>query len=96
MKRKERVLGLGLKKSGANIGFESESESVKGSGGLKTDDIRKRDFQSDDSSIFHSFNLNLNLSLQLFIRVLDLDSTVLDRAPSWLYSNRTCVLLRRG
>ena len=27
---------------------------VRRSGGLKTDDIGKRDFQSDDSSIFHS------------------------------------------
>ena len=52
MKRRERVLGLGLKKSGPNMGFESESESVRRSGGLKTDDIGKRDFQSDESSIF--------------------------------------------
>lgn len=52
MKRRERVLGLGLKKSGPNMGFESESESVRRSGGLKTDDIGKRDFHSDDSSIF--------------------------------------------
>ena len=51
-KRRERVLGLGLKKSGPNMGFESESESVRRSGGLKTDDIGKRDFQSDESSIF--------------------------------------------
>ena len=58
-KRRERVLGLGLKKSGPNMGFESESESVRRSGGLKTDDIGKRDFQSDDSSIFHSFNVSL-------------------------------------
>ena len=41
VKRRERVLGFGLKKSGPNMGFESESESVRGSGGLKTDDIRK-------------------------------------------------------
>ena len=34
------------------MGFESESESVRRSGGLKTDDIGKRDFQSDESSIF--------------------------------------------
>lgn len=52
VKRRERVLGLGLKKSGPNMGFESESESVRRSGGLKTDDIGKRDFHSDDSSIF--------------------------------------------
>ena len=52
VKRRERVLGLGLKKSGPNMGFESESESVRRSGGLKTDDIGKRDFQSDESSIF--------------------------------------------
>ena len=78
------------------MGFESESESVRGSGGLKTDDIGKWDFQSNDSSIFHSFNPYLNLSLQLFITVLDPDSIVLGWAPSWLYSNRTCVLLRRG
>ena len=52
VKRRERVLGIGLKKSGPNMGFESESESVRRSGGLKTDDIGKRDFQSDESSIF--------------------------------------------
>ena len=66
MKRRERVLGLGLKKSGPNMGFESESESVTRSGGLKTDDIGKRDFQSDDSSIFHSFNLSLQLFMKSF------------------------------
>ena len=44
VKRRERVLGLGLKKSGPNMGFEFEFESVKGSRGLKTDDIGKRDF----------------------------------------------------
>ena len=65
VKRIERVLGLGLKKSGPNMGFESESESVRRSGGLKTDDIGKRDFQSGESSIFHSFHLNLNLNLSL-------------------------------
>ena len=65
VKRIERVSGLGLKKRGPNMGFESESESVRRSGGLKTDDIGKRDFQSGESSIFHSFHLNLNLNLSL-------------------------------
>ena len=44
MKRRLRVLRFGLKKSGSNMGFESKSESVRGSGGLKTDDIGKWDF----------------------------------------------------
>ena len=52
VKRIERVLGLGLKKSGPNMGFDDES--VRRSGGLKIDDIGKRDFQSDNTSIFHS------------------------------------------
>ena len=34
------------------MGFDDES--VRRSGGLKTDDIGKRDFQSDDTSIFQS------------------------------------------
>ena len=66
VKRRERVLGLGLKKSGPNMGFESESESVRRSGGLKTDDIGKRDFQSGESSIFHSFTRSMfNVHLPL-------------------------------
>ena len=66
VKRRERVLGLGLKKRGPNMGFESESESVRRSGGLKTDDIGKRDFQSGESSIFHSFTRSMfNVHLPL-------------------------------
>ena len=62
-KRIERVLGLGLKKSVPNMGFEFEF--VRRSGGLKTDNIGKRDFQSDDTSIFHSLTQNSNaLSLK--------------------------------
>ena len=51
-KRTKRVLGLGLKKRGPNMGFDDES--VRRSGGMKTNDIGKRDFQSDNTSIFHS------------------------------------------
>ena len=51
-KRTERVLGLGLKKRGPNMGFDDES--VRRSGGMKTNDIGKKDFQSENTSIFHS------------------------------------------
>ena len=50
--RTERVLSFGLKKRGPNMGFDDES--VRRSGGMKTNDIGKRDFQSDNTSIFHS------------------------------------------
>ena len=48
----ENRKGFGLKKRGPNMGFDDES--VRRSGGLKIDDIGKRDFQSDNTSIFHS------------------------------------------
>ena len=51
-KRTKRVLGLGLKKRGPNMDFDDES--VRRSGGMKTNDIGKKDFQSENTSIFHS------------------------------------------
>ena len=63
-KRTERVLGFRLKKRGPNMGFDYES--MRRSGGLKTDDIGKRVFWSADTSIFHSlFTQNYTWSKKL-------------------------------